>query len=214
MKKIAPYNITHTFLLQIDNFLKENIHSLSCRDIHDIYYGLFDELKEYRGTSSGFTGFSEFLVLRFLLHTLGGFKSAEVTKDTKCFIRGNLRIGQSLLPQSGVNIRPDILIEEKQKAIVAMEIKIYLSNGIQTANEALKRLKRLYNINPNNFRALLLIFFCPKPKRPLRGNILDQLQALEKKNSPWFCVKVLGNSHDHFEKILIDSLELGRILRK
>jgi len=215
MKRIASYNITHKFLLEIDNFLKENIHSLTCRDIHDIYRGLFDKLKEYRGTSSGFTGFSEFLVFRFLIHTIGGgFKSTKVTQDTKCFIRGNLRITQSLLPQSGVNIRPDILIEDNQKSTAAMEIKIYLPNGMKTANEVLKRFKKLYNTNRDDFRALLLIFFCPKPERLVKQSVVDQLQALEKRNSPWFHVKVLGNSHEQFEKVLIDSLELGHILCK
>lgn len=209
MKRIAPFDISHRFLAEVDSYLKTGVKTLTCRDVHDMYFGLFEKLKDYRGTSTGFTGFSEFLVFRFLLNLLRGFRPRDLTQDTKEFIRGTFRIGQSVTPQSGLKIRPDILIEKDQTTIGAVEIKVYV--GSQVVEEAVRCLERLRNTNPENFCALLLIFHCPKSSRNVSRSIHGQLKVIAEKNRSWFRYVVLGNSNERFAQVLDRNLKLKRI---
>ena len=93
------FGINRKYLEEMDKFIAKNYRILTCGDIHDIYFDFLQVLKEFRGTSTGFTGLSELLILRFLYHQLGGsFKIHDVpdTDELKEFISesyNNLRIG-------------------------------------------------------------------------------------------------------------------------
>jgi len=211
------YELTHPFLRSLDDFLRENLSSLTCRDIHDIYYGLFDELKKYRGTSGGFTGLSELLVFRCLYHALGGrFERIELTKDVSIFRRGDLSIGQSMQPSASnqKRLQPDILIETTGLVRAAVEIKVYLVNGIASARDAAERLSTLKKANPECFRGLLLVYHCPDSGRQGSSSTVNHLCSLERDNAPWFHVLVLGNNRTTpFINALSEALGLRSLMR-
>jgi|AP45_3_1055517.scaffolds.fasta_scaffold308527_2 hypothetical protein len=91
-----PYAFAEGLLKPLDDYLKENLHQLTCQDIRCLYEGFFDSLKDYRGTSTGFFGLSEFLVFRPLIHLLGAERNAsqDEGRHTYSFGTGALRISQ------------------------------------------------------------------------------------------------------------------------
>ena len=211
--KIAQ-DIIDEFLQGIDRYIRVNINTLSCHDIWQIYYHLFFKLKVIRGNSSGFTGFSELLVFRFLLHLLNGFEAKERTKDTMYFLNESFAIYQSVRPletdKKISNMSPDILIMKANRPVAAVEIKLYLPGGRQTAIEAFTRLGRLQESNPRDFCGLLLIFTYKKPRRVNSKSIHAELISLQERN-PWFNFLVLRNERALLKDCLYDNLKLYRI---
>lgn len=57
-------------LNDIDNFLKKNYTKITCAELSAIYIKFFLDLKNIKSNSVNFVGFSEFLILRTLLHLL------------------------------------------------------------------------------------------------------------------------------------------------
>jgi len=213
--KIAQ-DIIEDFLDGIEKYLRDNINTLSCYDIRQIYYHLFLKLKQYKGNSAGFTGFSELIIFRFLFHLLNGFEIKEYpnTKETRYFLKEHFTIYQSVRPlkaeKSISNMMPDILIMKADKPIAAIEIKIYLSGGKKTVIEAFNRLRLLYESNPDDFWGQLLIFTYHKPKRAQSKSIHTELISLQHKN-PWFNFLLLQNEKALFKDCLNNSLKLYRI---
>lgn len=54
----------------IDNFLKKNYKEITCSELAAIYFKFFLDLKNIKSNSGNFVGFSEFLILRTLLHVV------------------------------------------------------------------------------------------------------------------------------------------------
>ncbi|RJO62541.1 MAG: hypothetical protein C4542_03375 [Dehalococcoidia bacterium] len=154
------------FLSNLDKFLAQNWKQLRCSDICNIYYQFCDELKMFRGTSTNFTGLSELLVFRFLIHQLGGsFKKQDINKDIAEFTNSNLRIQQGFkLP--GMTFRPDITIWKLDKLIGVIQIKAYLSNGFKTFKSEMDIFNRIQEVYPYQFGKLMLIYnTASKPKQ-------------------------------------------------
>ena len=61
---------TKKWFQDVDKLIRDNIDEIKCKDIRRIYFDLFRELKKWRSNSSGFTGYSEFLLFRCLLHNI------------------------------------------------------------------------------------------------------------------------------------------------
>ena len=122
-------NINKRYLEEIDKFIKKNYQTLKCSDIADIYFQLWQVLKEFRGTSSGFTGLSELLIFRFLYHQLGGFfKPHDFTRDLKDFIcqsDNKLQIGQEIPVDIGQKrrVKPDVSVHYSKDLIAVIQIK-------------------------------------------------------------------------------------------
>jgi hypothetical protein len=45
-----PYAFAKRLLEPLDDYLRHNLHQLTCKDIRALYEGLFDSQKVYRGT--------------------------------------------------------------------------------------------------------------------------------------------------------------------
>ncbi len=203
LTRIKPYELARVFLDDIDKYIKENLDSLTCRDIHDIYFGLFDALKEYRGNSAGFTGFSELLIFRFLYHMLGEFKMESLPSHTACFVKDEITIRQAIPSPLIDSIKPDILIEKNKQIVGEAEIKIYLVNGTKTIKSTVARLKKIQAKNPHEFKGLMIIFHC----NPQKSNkkLHDEIKTLEQ-NNHWLKILILGNSKDSLKHVLKTSL--------
>jgi hypothetical protein len=193
MNNINQFNqAAEDFFKNIDDLIAANIESLTCNDIFEIYKGLFVKLKEYRGNSSGFTGYSEFLIFRLILNILGGnflIDQKELSSSTKTFINDKYKIqqgGPTII--NGKKIFPDILIKEinNPKVLKFIEIKVVLTNGKKTLDDTWERLA---NINKySNSYTVLIIFGISKNSRNINSQI--EKYALDK----WFnCIKLEGN---------------------
>lgn len=126
--------ISCEWLSNIDRHIAENLNKLTCNDIKEIYFSLFGELKRWRSSSSGFTGFSEFLVFRSLYHTIGEtFKAVEtgdISTSPIIFRSKNYEIGQNVkVKLDGVNKFPDIYVERNGRLISIIQIKIVTGGG-------------------------------------------------------------------------------------
>jgi len=56
----------------MDLFIKNECNTLTCDDAFQMYYHMFYPLRVFRGNSTGFTGYAEFIIFRTLWHVLGG----------------------------------------------------------------------------------------------------------------------------------------------
>ena len=127
------------------------------RKLMGFYSEFWELLKDMSGNSSGFSGFSEFLFLRYLIIDLQKqlglcFKTEELTKDTRKFVAGDLVILHGCdiskeLPYFP-SLFPDLLVMQslennEKKLLAALEIKIYFSNR----QALLGDLERLRTIN-------------------------------------------------------------------
>jgi len=151
-------SIGTTFLSDLDRFLAQNWQQLRCRDIYDIYFKFWNDLKDFRGTSTNFTGLSELLVFRFIIHQIGGsFKKIPINKDTAEFANGNLRIRQGL-SVPGMRCRPDITIWKSEELIGVIQIKVFLVNGWKTFQGEMTTFNSLKKLYSDELGTLLLIY--------------------------------------------------------
>lgn len=156
-------------LNMIDKFIAKNWQSLKCSDIAEMYFKFFDDLKEIKGNSTQFTGFSEFLILRSLLHQLDAAGKRNKDEDKRCFKSKHpegLFVETDLQIQvNGGSVRPDITIyDSKSKDIKGIiEVKIclqYKKNSKDTPatlQTAKRKLKKVYDKH-KSAKMLLLIF--------------------------------------------------------
>jgi len=186
-------NIAKNFVADMDRFIAENLQNLKCKDISDIYSQFSNYLREFRGTSSGFTGLSEFLIFRCLYYQLGG--NLERNAVTNEFSNGNIRIGQSILITMGERrIRPDITIyhsdELTDELIAVIQIKVYLTRGEKEVSNEIKTLKELKEHN-QKLQTLLIIFFLSE-----KGKIFRALLKEQQKNKEWFNFLILEKNNE------------------
>ncbi len=191
-------NIGRKFLEEVDSYLKANCQNLTCADIHDIYFQFFNDLKEFKGNSNGFTGLSEYLIFRLLYHLLGGsFSQRQITPDLWEFVNNNLRIGQSSRVTIGrKRYYPDIVIYNSNELIALIQIKVYFTNGLNELNREVKNLEEIKN-SYNEMRALLVSFVGLSE----RGKILPRLMGI-KEAVEWFDFVTLQGNTTLFREVL------------
>lgn len=204
-----------TFLEETDKYISTHFDQLTCDDIWNLYFDFFQDLKEFKGNSHGFTGLSEYLVFRLLYHLLGGdFIRKTVTKDVSEFVSmndENLHISQGTQVDAAITgkrrLCPDIKVVYGNKLLSVCQIKIYLTMGykeIQKELESLDYLKRCCH----DLQALLLVFWSLSPQ----GKIMSYLQAETSKRT-WFRYHFLRGDSRVLVDILKDGLGLETILR-
>ena len=159
----------------LDRFVKDNIDSLTGRDLANFYRQLFEKLKEYFGGSWGFNGVTEFLILRVLYYV--GIERynekperRDITKDLKGFYFTKHRLVLSAgrpLTLGENKKRIDIIVYEASKDNIAdiyrlksaIEIKAYPQKGIKGIRETIERLKEVYGFYSNHNPKLALIVY-------------------------------------------------------
>jgi hypothetical protein len=198
------------FLKELDGFLAANYPILKCRDIHQIYFTFWNDLKCFKGNSNGFTGLSEYLIFRFLYHQLGdSFKAEEFTHDTKEFVRNDLRLRQSIAVRVNENrYFPDITIYkgDKDNLIAVIQIKVYLTHTMKEVQKEMETFRSLRKIASRNFRALLIIY-----QTPGRGKVMQELNKQKDENA-WFDFLILGKNDELLAQKLRTSLLLDRLV--
>lgn len=140
------------FLQGIDDYLAENLDDLRWSDMFDIYFGFFRDLKKYKGSSGGFTGLSEYIIFRYIYHLLGGsFENVRISQDLFEFQSddGVYRLGQNTPIQvESRRYYPDIIIYRNDIPVFVVEIKIYLTNGVQTLMGDINKLNEIHETYP------------------------------------------------------------------
>ena len=208
------FDINRRYLEEMDKFIERSCQTLKCVDIFEIYSQFRQLLKDFRGTSVGFTGLSELLIFRFLYHQLGGcFKIHDVTDELTEFVsesHEDLRIGQNIPFEVGKRqVRPDISIyhsnNRPENLLSVIEIKIYLTGGTKEVDREMEILEELRTDSPK-WQALLIIFEGLSTK----GKIFRELRE-QKNTKEWFDFLILKGSKELLAKKLHQSLNLKRI---
>lgn len=167
---------TQNWFIEIDSFIKENIDALTCSDIKEIYFSLFRELKQWRSTSSLFTGFSELLLFRNLIHTIPeGFtpvKTGNINSHPILFKSDNYTLGQGIRKEfNGVRKYPDISVEYKGNLKSIAQIKIVMGSGQKQLDKEVKTFKIMKNAYPN-LKGLFISYikgaFSEEKQKPLQ----------------------------------------------
>lgn len=192
------------FLSDLDEELRVNVKSIRCCDIYEIYFKLFDQLKMYRCNSSGFTGFSEFLIFRLILQSFScEFERYEISKDCNSFISRDRHIeltqGISLSRfriNLKPNISPDVAIWIDKRLSTVFQIKTYLPKGINTFLSEMDNFKILRHKFPE-LKAVFLMYVKPSSKGTIAKKINDHIQE-----NDWLTVISLqGNSSKFYEVV-------------
>jgi len=162
-------------LNMINEFIAKYWQSLKCSDIAEMYFTfIFTDLKEIKGNSTQFTGFSEFLILRSLLHQLGAAAKPSKDEDDKRYYFESKRFeglrvqADRKIPVNGGNVQPDITIYDSRSQDIkgVIEVKVCIKGVIEVKvcpqsknalNLAIKQLDRIHKKH-RSAKMLLLIF--------------------------------------------------------
>ncbi len=207
--EINAQSIVTNFLKDLDKYLEDHFKQLKCRDIGKIYSTLYDDLKHYRGTSTGFDGLTEFIIFRFLIHQLGGnFEEIPKTRLTSEFSRGNLLLRQGRpIDKKRLDHSPDITLFKNENLVAVIEIKAHIKDE-RTYNEAMEIITEIKNVK-NDIRALLIIFSPANITSKCWQKMHDQRASY-----PWFDWVVLEEDEGLLYEIVEKSLNLNEVLRQ
>ncbi|MFL0194417.1 hypothetical protein ACJDU8_02350 [Clostridium sp. WILCCON 0269] len=203
----------NTFLGSIDLLIKDNLTTIKCCDMYELYFHLFNQLKIYRGTSSGFMGYSELLLFRFLYNMFSEeFSVIPFTKDVNIFkIKDKREVflsqgAERYKVSTNKKIVPDISVKCKSKLIAVCEIKVFLTNGVRTINDVFLKLKELQYIYPDVY-TVLIIYINP-------GKMGSQIKLLEEYSRQylWFNYIILQDNNQYLYDLIKDKLNLTEYL--
>jgi hypothetical protein len=196
------------FLTTLDTCLEEKCLTLQCKTVFDTYYDLFDGLKDLKGNSNGFTGYSEILVFRILYHWLEEKKCVSFEKksvpNSKVyeFRCKNFEIGQSIPIVVNKKKRyPDIVVKQLGRVLAAAQIKIYVETD--TLDKEIALFEDLHGTN-RDFKGLLVIY--DSIGEQLKNNI-----KRSKGTRSWFNFVILKGNPEVLSEKLNTSLGLNRL---
>lgn len=205
MEKENWKNILDTFLDGIDNYIKQHINTMTCDEVYEMYKYMFDVLKKYRGSSNGFTGFSELILFRVVYHILGGdfilgdYRGSRhlkyfVSKDNKLWIGQNVGFDIGLTRKK----YPDIVICDMNGNIQTLiQIKLYLTNGKKELQKVIELLRKFRSRYPD-MRSLLIIYHY-EPRQ--RSKLINELDTI-KNNHNWFYYCILKGNQNKISSVL------------
>lgn len=204
-------NLGSRFLESTDEYLKQNWKTLTCANMFDLYDELYRMLKRYKGNSHGFTGYSEYLLFRFLYHQVeeifGPLKIEPIkgsqTASKFIFVKNpNLWISQSIPFKIGIKRQsPDLAIGYSKNILRVASVKIYLVNGIATLTEEIRKLETLKQYHPS-LNASLIMFY----NMPQKGEPDTQVTLADR---PWLRFLRLRNNNGLMATELTQVLQLG-----
>jgi hypothetical protein len=210
--KIMNDNIGRRFLEEVDSYIKDNLRTLTCSQIRDFYYRFFDDLKDFKGNSNGFTGLSEYLIFRSLYHLLGGsFKRKKASGSNWIYefestINNRIRIGQSIpVYIYGKKLYPDITVYNGDILKSVAQIKLYLTHGSKEVYDEMEKLKSL-RAQFCDMRSLLIIYDLSKGSK-----IINELKLLYDKES-WFYFTILKGNEYPLIEVLTNALDLDKFI--
>jgi hypothetical protein len=153
------------FLRNLDDFIGQYWKQMKCRDVYQIYHQFWNDLKDFRGTSTNFTGLTELILFRFITHQLGGaFKKQVINKDVAEFTNDRFTVRQCLsVPE--LKCRPDITIWESDRMVGVIQIKAFLTNGWKTFQDevtVLGMLREKYNLDLGTLIIIYDTYSMPK----------------------------------------------------
>lgn len=195
-----PQNICQDFLKNLDLFIANNLDTLTCADVYNIYSDFFHDLKQFKGNSSGFTGLSEYTIFRIFYHLLGGnFEPKQITNDLYDFRSpdGRFRIGQSTPIIAGSRkYYPDIQILKDDYPLMICEIKVYLTSGIKTLETDIRKLTEINKEYPGT-KGLFITYNAISAKGKIYKKLLN-----ENDSNDWFNYLILADNDILIKKSL------------
>jgi hypothetical protein len=192
MTKKGLSSIGRDFLKDIDCFLLKNNQSLKAKDIANIYFDFLEDLKEVKGDAYGFTGLSEYIVLRFLYHLLA---KSFILKSNE-----TLQIGKKAC-------RPDVVVYKHNTLKATIQVKIYLTKGRKEILKEMETFKAIRSEYNTEMKALLVIF--NNKSLPKKGRVFTELEK-QKVDNDWFEFVILRENDESFRSVLLKSLEVVR----
>jgi len=197
----------------IDKWIEEHYKSITCEDIANTYWEFEETLKRYRSTCADFTGLSELLIFRILLHYLneglGAKLNTKYINKEKVYMEGDLipfidegkklKIGQTLKIklENARYKKPDISLFSNEKLYGVVQIKTYKVSPAAFKNEfdGLEVIKRIFP----SMKALFVLY---------SGKIDDEYKKVMGKNQ--WCSIILERNKSKF----IDELERALSLKQ
>ena len=158
-------------------------------------------MKEVKGNSEGFTGLSELIVFRYLLHHLGGsFEKKKISPQQFGFFTENFQVKCNyLISVDDKRYKPDILVFQSGDLVAFVSIKTYLPNGKRTVLDEIEVMRKFKIIYPK--MKSLLIIFDSQPQKIRKNGVLEKLEETSK-NKSWFSFLYLKNNSALFGKTI------------
>jgi len=157
----------------MDDFLKSYYNRITCEEVAAIYFKFWLDLKNIKGNSTNFVGFSEFLILRCVLHLINEeyFPLEKIKCNPKTQDVGNFSFGDKgiivtteSIPKDFWDVdrrRPDIVIfrEKPLNLIGIIQTKAFPASSAYVRKDLdfLKKLKNK-NMHQGHANGLVIIF--------------------------------------------------------
>lgn len=219
MSKTKIGEFGETFFKAIDSYMEKKYEDMSCDEVYRSYADFVHFVKENRegkGSSSGFTGLSELLVLRFLIHLLGNDFDSKQIADGEVYKFVSKNNGTVLTHNAKVKkskVRPDIVIYENEKGyedgnpFAVIEIKTYLTDSFETFYKAIGKIERIRS-ESKNLKAAIINY----DKLSEKGNVNQKIQDSVKQRN-WLGYITLEENKKPLKEVL-SFLELKKLAKK
>ena len=196
---------TDEFFKSLDSYLGNNLKEFTCGEICDIYSTMYNGLQDFKGNANGFTGLSELIIFRYLVECFGGEfkpKPIEGSVTLKEFSNGTYTVGQSCrIIVNGKRKYPDIVIKKNDEVITVIQIKVYVTNGVEEAENEISDFE-LFKSKYSKMRGGVIVFTDYGEDSKIR-------KAFEefKKQNAWFKIIMLKNNNNNFYDEIKDIIE-------
>lgn len=193
---INKFANTIEYFKSLDSYIENNMREFTCSDICDIYSSMNKCLQEVKGNSNGFTGLSELIIFRYLLKYIGGVftqQAVEGSETLKEFSNGIYTVGQSCrIVLDGKRKYPDIMIKKNNEIISVIQIKVYVTNGVEEAKKEINDFK-LFKSKYKNMKGFMIVF----TEYGKESRIWKEFEEFSKQNT-WFKSIMLGMNKNNF----------------
>ena len=177
------------FLKAIDRHIATNYRTMSCSNLAAVFWDTFEAMKEETGTSGGFPGLTEYLLFRFVYHSMGARFERELrTGATQgCLVFRDVaapsmilsRCQRFKLPSGGAT--PDVTVSVNDKVVAAFEAKVYPTKGASGMKDEVEKLARLRRSRGAPDMRAMIVVFDSRETHPGVAALLDR----EARRRPW-----------------------------
>ncbi|WP_155971472.1 hypothetical protein [Paenibacillus sp. Soil522] len=198
-------NVNNVYFEQLDKLLKDDVKTITCSEMSDLYFSFGRNLKNLTGISANYTWLSEFLIFRYVYHYLCFNEGAILDENSRVQFQNN-RDGLTLIPNKTVTVNgntqvPDVVVMKNDSILRLISVKTTMLK----VEEDFERISNIRAGVHSNFRSVTVTF------DEMRNSTKLKMQEVEL-DYEWHKYISLKNEKHTFYSVLTEKLKLKEVL--